>query len=181
MENLPLSHTKRGKLLAAIGGLAGGPLGVIVSPLVLMLINASKKEGNRFLIWALSGIPICTGLWLFQFFVILIIGAAIEDQPTSSNDVLRNNGMGYWENSMNAKMMIPSPDWCNYELKFTGFEGYEILTCFARDWNTAEKNDHKVIECVKDPELGKLEFECTELANKQFTEEQMRIVKSDNQ
>ena len=55
MENLPLSHTKRGKLLAAIGGLAGGPLGVIVSPLVLMLVNASKKEGNRFLIWALSG------------------------------------------------------------------------------------------------------------------------------
>tara|TARA_B100000073_G_scaffold345990_1_gene356288 strand:- start:1047 stop:1520 length:474 start_codon:yes stop_codon:yes gene_type:complete len=62
MTKRPLSHTKRGKLLAAAGGLAGGPLGVIVSPLVLMFINAIKKDGNRFLVWGLIGIisaPIC--------------------------------------------------------------------------------------------------------------------------
>ena len=62
MPERPLSHTKRGKLLAAAGGLAGGPVGVIVSPLVLMLVNAIKKKGNRFLVWGLMGIiaaPLC--------------------------------------------------------------------------------------------------------------------------
>jgi len=56
MKDRPLSHTKRGKLLAVVGGLSGGPLGVIASPLVLMLINTHKKEGNRFVIWFFIGI-----------------------------------------------------------------------------------------------------------------------------
>ena len=91
MTNRPLSHTKRGKLLAAIGGLAGGPLGVIVSPLVLMLINASKKEGNRFLIWFLLGMPISAGLWFIQAIIISVIGLSTGDLSGS-----KSNGMETW-------------------------------------------------------------------------------------
>ena len=181
MRNRPLSHTKRGKLLAALGGLVGGPLGVIVSPLVLMLINASKKEGNRFLVWALSGIPICTGLWLFQFSLIWVIALAIEDPRKSPNDILSNNGMGYWESSINAQKMMKNPDWCNYTILWAGLDGAEVLTCFSRDWTTNTKNDHKVIYCGETPNLGDEEFKCRQMPNQQFTEEQMRIVKSDNQ
>ncbi len=180
MPDKPLSHSKRGKLLAVIGGLAGGPLGVIASPLVLMFINAIKKDGNSFLIWFLVGIPISAGLWFTQAFVIVTIGTLVEE-PRSPNENLSNNGMEYWQSSFNAKKMMKNPDWCNHEQKFTGFDGYEIHTCFARDWNTVEKNDHKAIECIKEPELGTLIFNCKEIANKQFTEEQMSIVRSHKQ
>ena len=185
MSERPLSHTKRGKLLAAAGGLAGGPLGVIVSPFVLMLVNAGKKDGNRFLIWFLLGIPISAGLWFIQIIPVITILAVVyqnsEEWTYSPNEFLSNNGMEYWQNSIDAKKMMKNPDWCNHEQKFTGLDGYEILTCFARDWNTVEKNDHKVIECVKEPELGTLKFVCTEIANKQFTEEQISIVRSHKQ
>jgi len=65
MSERPLSHTKRGKLLAAIGGLAGGgPLGLVLAPLVLMLVNAFKKRGNRFLFWGILGIFLAPLCWI---------------------------------------------------------------------------------------------------------------------
>ena len=72
----PLSHTKRGKILAALFGLVGGgPLGVLLSPLALMLVNAIKKKGNRFLIWSILGVIAAPILWIPT----LIAGIALLD------------------------------------------------------------------------------------------------------
>ncbi|MFM7641504.1 MAG: hypothetical protein ACKO45_08135 [Cyanobium sp.] len=65
----PLSERKTGLLIAALGGLAGGPIGLLVSPYVLLLLNntlkgKNGKQPNRFIPWALIGVigsPIC---WL---------------------------------------------------------------------------------------------------------------------
>jgi len=179
MTNRPLSHTKRGKLLAVIGGLAGGPLGVIVSPLVLMLINANKKEGNRFFIWFAVGVPICAGLWFIQLLAITPIIIALGD-PWRSDDYLTHNGMEYWENSPEAKKMMKNPDWCNHNIKWSGLDGTHILECFSRDWTTKEKNDHKVIRCEMTSEFQEHEFRCTMKPNRQFTDQQMSTVNSNN-
>ena len=65
MSERPLSHTKRGKLLAALIGLVGGgPLGLVLAPLVLMLVNALKKRGNRFLAWGILGIFLAPLCWI---------------------------------------------------------------------------------------------------------------------
>lgn len=63
----PLSERRTGYVLAVLGGTLGLPLGWIISPLVLFILNKKLKgEGennpNRFLIWSLIGIagaPIC--------------------------------------------------------------------------------------------------------------------------
>ena len=82
MSERPLSHTKRGKLLAAIGGLAGGPLGVIVSPLVLILINLTTRNNikcNRFRIWSILGIILAPICWIP--IVIILLGTAVVLDP----------------------------------------------------------------------------------------------------
>ena len=82
MTNRPLSHTKRGKLLAALGGLVGGPLGVIVSPLVLALINLTTRRNikcNRFRIWTILGIILAPICWIPM--VILLLGSAVILDP----------------------------------------------------------------------------------------------------
>jgi hypothetical protein len=58
---LPLSEKPQGYLLSIAGGIIGGPIGMILSPIVLVLLNNGlrAKEGkvpNRFAIWALAGI-----------------------------------------------------------------------------------------------------------------------------
>ena len=57
----PLSEKPLGYLLAAAGGLLGGPLGVIFSIAVLFALSAIMKQKNgnnpnRFLVWSLIGI-----------------------------------------------------------------------------------------------------------------------------
>lgn len=68
MTEKPLSYTKRGKLLSAAGGLFGGPLGVVASPLVLMTINYfTRKRGikfSRFTVWAMLGIVMAPVCWI---------------------------------------------------------------------------------------------------------------------
>jgi MFS family permease len=68
MIEKPLSYTKRGKLLSAAGGLFGGPLGIIVSPLVLMVINyftrKRSSQFNRFTVWAILGIVLAPVCWI---------------------------------------------------------------------------------------------------------------------
>lgn len=62
-----LSEKPIGYVLATLGGIAGGPLGLIAAPLNLLLLtkilkNTSEKKANRFRAWALSGMliaPIC--------------------------------------------------------------------------------------------------------------------------
>ena len=63
----PLSRKKRGYLLATLGGFPGGPIGFLVSPLVLFGLSRIMKEKdgqkpNIFKRWALIGIvgaPLC--------------------------------------------------------------------------------------------------------------------------
>jgi hypothetical protein len=57
----PLSEKPVGYIFAVLGGFLGGPLGILVSPGVLFLLNKTMKpeadkKPNRFLVWALIGI-----------------------------------------------------------------------------------------------------------------------------
>jgi hypothetical protein len=63
----PLSEKPLGYVLSVLGGLLGGPLGLIASPAVLfglgkVMKGASGKTPNRFLAWAAVGVvgaPLC--------------------------------------------------------------------------------------------------------------------------
>lgn len=63
----PLSERKTGYLIATLAGLAGGPIGLLASPLVLYLLSRTLKardgkQPNRFIPWALIGVigvPLC--------------------------------------------------------------------------------------------------------------------------
>lgn len=78
-DEKPLAFTKRGKILAVLGGIPCGPLGMAVSPAALCLINrftiGGAKKTNRFLIWSLLGIPAFFTLWFIQISAILIFAA----------------------------------------------------------------------------------------------------------
>lgn len=57
----PLSETKKGLALATLGGVIGGPVGLITSPVVLLILRkywkpSQGKVPNRFLAWSLIGI-----------------------------------------------------------------------------------------------------------------------------
>jgi len=57
----PLSQKPLGYILAVLGGTLGGPLGWVISPAVLVVLNkifvdTETKKTNRFLIWSLIGI-----------------------------------------------------------------------------------------------------------------------------
>ena len=57
----PLSQKPLGYILAVLGGTLGGPLGWVISPAVLIVLNkifvdTETKKTNRFLIWSLIGI-----------------------------------------------------------------------------------------------------------------------------
>lgn len=58
---VPLSEKPQGYLLAIAGGVLGGPIGMVLSPIVLVVLNnvmkaKNEKVPNRFAIWALAGI-----------------------------------------------------------------------------------------------------------------------------
>jgi hypothetical protein len=58
---VPLSEKPQGYLLAIAGGSIGGPIGMLLSPIVLVILNnrlkaKEDKVPNRFAIWALIGI-----------------------------------------------------------------------------------------------------------------------------
>jgi len=84
MSKIPLAHTKRGKLLAVLGGIPGGPIGMVLSPLTLMLVNlVTRNKGNninRFRIWALLGL-IGIPASLIPTFA-LLLGTAIVLDPS---------------------------------------------------------------------------------------------------
>ena len=74
-DQRPLSRKKRGYLLAILGGTLGAPIGWIISPLVLYILNkkAKSKDGaqpNIFKLWSLIGIigaPISLLIPVFLF------------------------------------------------------------------------------------------------------------------
>jgi hypothetical protein len=60
-KNKPLSQKPLGYLLAILGGTLGAPIGWIMSPVVLLILNnimtsKNEKQPNRFLVWSLIGI-----------------------------------------------------------------------------------------------------------------------------
>ena len=69
-QQKPLSEKPLGYLLAVAGGVLGGPIGLVASPLVLfglnkVLVPSDGKAPNRFKAWALTGLigaPICLGI-----------------------------------------------------------------------------------------------------------------------
>lgn len=57
----PLSEKVFGYFIAFLGGTLGGPIGLVASPVVLLILNSAlkqkdDKQPNRFLIWSLIGI-----------------------------------------------------------------------------------------------------------------------------
>lgn len=82
-DKKPLSEKAAGYFLATLGGLLGGPLGLIASPLVLFGLNKSMqakggKAPNRFRAWALAGIigaPLSLG----------VFGGLVEPQSAISS------------------------------------------------------------------------------------------------
>lgn len=90
-DEKPLAFTKRGKILAVLGGIPCGPLGLVASPSVLCLINYFSRKGqkrtNRFLIWTVLGIPAFISLWSVQFVAFIIFGSLVcVDQRDCMDD-----------------------------------------------------------------------------------------------
>lgn len=163
MKKKTLSSSRKGIFLAAIAGIAGGPLGIIASPLALMYINKAKKNGNRFLIWSLVGIPATLSLLIAQFIVLALFAFM---QPPS-----KYNGMSKWAGSQAAKEAMPEPDWCVYTSKPGPPDDISYFECYSRDMSTLAENDHQVIYCYE-KELNK-RFACRKTQNKQFSSEEM--------
>lgn len=71
IDTRQLSEKPLGYALSAGGGILGGPLGLIISPLVLLILNNAMKpigdkKPNRFRAWALIGIigaPLSLGIF----------------------------------------------------------------------------------------------------------------------
>ena len=169
MKDRPLAHTKRGKLLAAAGGLAGGPLGIIVSPLVLILINATKKEGNRFLVWFLLGIPISAGLWFIQ---LLIISFGLSTDISES----KSNGMKTWGEIAEAQQKMNNPDWCHEYWEGPFGDEYEILSCYQRIHSSQRHNEFRRIDCIlnlDNPETHASTVSCEIAPNGYFTDDEV--------
>ena len=167
MIKKPLSETKMGILLSSIAGIAGGPVGVVVSPLVLTYINKIKKSGNRFLVWSLIGVPASVGLLIAQF-----IALAMFALMHSSQDY---NGMDSWSGSQAAREIMQDPDWCVRTLVYGPPDGADYFYCYKRDMVTLVKNDHKAIFCHDEDFDGN--YNCTSRANKQFSTDEMNVNK----
>lgn len=171
MHQKPLSQTKKGKLIAAVAGAVGGPLGILVSPMVLMLVNAAKKEGNRFMIWAIVGIPASIGLWIVQLPLMLIIGMAMMEA-----DAAGRNGMNDWKQMADAKNLMPNPDWCIHTEEWTQdqmdiTDRVKTLRCYEANKSTPIQSDYRSIKCETEPD--KERYYCAYEANRQFSEEEV--------
>lgn len=170
VPQIPLSRTKRGVFIALLGGVLGGPLGIIVSPLVLFLVSHIKKDGNRFLIWAIIGLPASIVLWAAQVTVLMIIGMAMME-----TDALGRNGMKEWRQLTDAKDLMPSPDWCIHtedwvqdQMDITN--RVKTLRCYAFDNSAATKNNYLSIIC--ETEADKDTYLCKEDDSRQFSAEE---------
>ena len=91
-ESSLLATSKRGFTLATLAGLLGGPLGVIASPLTLVIVNlifrGKGKSANRFRKWAYAGILIAPISLLASIMVLIGIGVILDDSFTGPSDSL---------------------------------------------------------------------------------------------
>ena len=104
-----LSEKPIGYVLAILGGIAGGPIGVIASPLNLFLMtkvlkNTSDKRANRFRAWALSGIVVAPLCW----FPLALYGNKLNKEELAkcnegSIEVCRELGSSYHDQITNAE------------------------------------------------------------------------------
>jgi len=103
-----LSHTKRGKLLAIAGGLIGGPLGLIISPIVLVVINYfTRKRGDafrRFIVWAALGVILAPICWFLVISAALLSVVLQVDDPERSYpaalDAIHEQLFGDYDNDL---------------------------------------------------------------------------------
>ena len=79
-------------MAAIIGLLGGGPLGLVLAPLVLMLVNALKKRRNRFFVWSILGIIAAPVLWIPT----IIVGIAITDNHLQETNPQLLNEIDEW-------------------------------------------------------------------------------------
>jgi len=92
----PLSQKPLGYFLAVLGGTLGAPLGWVISPAVLIVLNkifvdTETKKTNRFLIWSLIGIvaaPISISLFFGKKDVGMKISCMNEKGLTQWSDEL---------------------------------------------------------------------------------------------
>lgn len=146
-------------------------MGIIISPIVLMLINAIKKDGNRFLVWGIAGIPVSIALWMVQIPILLIIGMVMMEA-----DALGRNGMNNWRQLADAKHLMPNPDWCIHTEDWTQdqmdiTDRVKTLRCYESDYSTPTMSDYKAIKCETEPD--KEIYFCAYEANQQFSEEEI--------
>jgi len=108
MEGIPLSHTKKGKLLAIAGGLIGGPIGLIVSPIVLVVINYfTRKRGTafrRFIVWAVLGVFLAPVCWILVIAAVLLSAVLHVDNPERTYpevlDAIEEQFFGNYDNDL---------------------------------------------------------------------------------
>lgn len=131
----PLSAKPLGYFLAVLGGTLGGPLGLIASPVVLLILNnvmkgKEEKQPNRFLVWGLIG----------------IIGAPISLTPTMIGTM--NNATITGDNSQNStKLSTPKPEDTtgvntkNYSKLQTGMSYEEVVAILGQNGEEISSND----------------------------------------
>ena len=77
-----LAYTKKGILIACLGGILGGPIGLIVSPALFLFINAVTRNQdvsiNRFLIWSALG-TLVAPVSLLLSLILIVIGPCLFD------------------------------------------------------------------------------------------------------
>ena len=163
MIKKPLSETKRGKLLASIAGIVGGPVGVVMSPLVLLLINGIQENGNRYHTWALIGVPVSITLLFIQ---IVALAMYVWTQAPS-----KHNGMSKWAGTQEARVLMQDPDWFDYTHISGPPDDDSFFYYYKRDMGTLAKNDHQVISCHDEDLDGN--YNCSRISNEQFSSEVM--------
>lgn len=136
----PLSEKPLGYLLAVLGGTLGAPLGWIVSPIVLLILNnvmkkKDDKQPNRFLVWGLIG----------------IVGAPLSLAPIVGNmDTSQNSSNKTEISSSSNPNNIEAPaiprdtsgvNMENYKKLQTGMSYEEVVSILGKQGEEMSSND----------------------------------------
>ena len=139
----PLSASPLGYGLAAFAGVLAFPLGIVVSPLALYLVNKAiaadvKPNGLRWLVWALLGVPAVIVLNLGTAFVIGLASAIPQPSLEAKKQSVRQ-GMAKLAVTLAAKecsvnLVTGSPEKFQLPEDVAGkctSEGGEFVSTFA--------------------------------------------------
>ena len=129
-QQKPLSKKPLGYFLTVLGGTLGGPIGWIVSPVVMVILNNIMKEKdgkhpNRFLVWGLIG----------------IIGAPISLAPIIGNSSTPTNTAGNTEQSTPKPEDTTGVNMANYSKIKTGMTYEEVVAILGKQGEEMTSND----------------------------------------